>query len=402
MNAIRAVCQGPCGQVIALVWALALLAGPASGQQAVVLGGGGSRGLAHAGVLAGLEELGYEPKLVVGTSMGAIVGSLYAAGHSPGEVWRIVQAQDWPELFTQVPRPVSPRRELRHPQLEVGIGVERPAGLVAEWRINRALAHLLFDAGTRSGGDFDRLPRRFRSVAADLRTGRAVVIAEGDLARAVRASMAVPGVFAAVVRGGAPLVDGGIANYLPVSVARAAGARYVVAPGVSRPAREIEARSAPAVALRGLRLTLRNTLPDTAPDVLVLPDIPPQISEALFPRDPTPLLRAGVEAARRDAAGRLPASGGSPPRAPLPQPDSLVALRIETTDAGVAALARRLFRDAAPARYDTARVLRALDRLYETGLVDGVWPRVERAAAADGSGGGAGALVVRVDPVART
>src|SRR5690606_14372055 len=99
MNAIRAVCQGPCGQVIALVWALALLAGPASGQQAVVLGGGGSRGIAHAGVLAGLEELGYEPGLVVGTSMGAIVGSLYAAGHSPGEVWRIVLAQDWPELL---------------------------------------------------------------------------------------------------------------------------------------------------------------------------------------------------------------------------------------------------------------------------------------------------------------
>jgi len=149
-------------------------------------------------------------------------------------------------------------------------------------------------------------------------------------------------------------------------------------------------------------LTLRNTLPDTAPDVLVLPDIPPQISEALFPRDPTPLFRVGVEAAQRDAAGRLPASGGSPPRAPLPRPDSLVALRIETTDAGIAALARRLFRDAAPARYDTARVLRAMDRLYEAGLVDGVWPRVERAAAADGSAGGAGELVVRVDPVART
>lgn len=403
MNGIRAVCQDLYGQVIALGWVLMLLlVGEASGQQAVVLGGGGSRGLAHAGVLAGLEELGYEPELVVGTSMGAIIGSLYAAGHSPDEVWRIVLAQDWPELFVHMPRPVGPRRELRYPQLEVGIGVERPAGLVAEWRINRALVHLLFDAGARSGGDFDRLPRRFRSVAADLRTGEAVVIAEGDLARAVRASMAVPGVFAAVVRGGAPLVDGGIANYLPISVARAAGARYVVASDVIRPAPEIEDRSALAAGLRGLRLTLRNTLPDTVADVLVLPEIPPQISEALFPRDPTPLFRAGMEAARRDAAGRPPASGGSPPRAPLPQPDSLVVLRIETSDPGVAALARRLFRDVAPARYDTARVLRAVDRLYETGLVEGVWPRVERVTAADEGARGAGELVVRVDPVART
>src|SRR5690606_13534234 len=111
MNGIRAVCQDLYGQVIALGWVLMLLlVGEASGQQAVVLGGGGSRGLAHAGVLAGLEELGYEPELVVGTSMGAIIGSLYAAGHSPDGVWRIVLAQDWPEFFVHMPRPVGPRR----------------------------------------------------------------------------------------------------------------------------------------------------------------------------------------------------------------------------------------------------------------------------------------------------
>src|SRR5690606_41580353 len=176
-------------------------------------------------------------------------------------VWRIVLAQDWPELFVHMPRPVGPRRELRYPQLEVGIGVERPAGLVAEWRINRALVHLLFDAGALSGGDFDRLPRRFRSVAADLRTGEAVVIAEGDLVRAVRASMAVPGVFAAVVRGGAPLVDGGIANYLPVSVARAAGARNVVASDEMWPAPEIEDRDGPGGGLAALPSRLRQHLP---------------------------------------------------------------------------------------------------------------------------------------------
>src|SRR5690606_34258429 len=105
-----------------------------------------------------------------------------------------------------------------------------------------------------------------------------------------------------------------------------------------------------------------------------------------------PLLRAGEAAALRDAAGRLPAGGGSPPRPPAPPPDSLVALRIESSDPGVASLARRLFRAAAPMRYDTARVLRAVDRLYETGLAEGVWPRVERTERE-----GDAELVVRVD-----
>ncbi|HEY8470859.1 MAG TPA: patatin-like phospholipase family protein [Longimicrobiales bacterium] len=393
---------------IALAWPLILLASSASAQQAVVLGGGGARGLAHAGVLAGLEQLGYAPELVVGTSMGAIIGSLYAAGESPDAIRRTVMAQDWAEMFTHAPRPVGPRRELRYPALDIAPDPEQPTGLVADWRINRTLVRLLFDAGARSGGDFDRLPRRFRAVAVDLRTGGVVVLARSDLARAVRASMAVPGFFAPVRLGDTLLVDGGIGDNVPVAVARAEGAAFVVASDVVRPRPEVVERFPLDVAARALRLLLRRA-PLAEPDVLVLPDISPGISEALFPRDPTPLIRAGYEAALRDAGGRLPASGGAAPRAPAPPPDSLLALRVESSDAAVAALARRVLRSVAPAEYSETRVLRALDRLYATGLATGVWPRVEPRAAeaearatAGGAAGRDGELVVDVTPAERT
>jgi predicted acylesterase/phospholipase RssA len=406
MNEIRGRCQGLYVRGIALACPLILLASSASAQQAVVLGGGGARGLAHAGVLAGLEQLGYAPELVVGTSMGAIIGSLYAAGESPDAIRRIVMAQDWAEMFTHAPRPVGPRRELRYPGLEIAPAAERPGGLVADWRINRTLVRLLFDASARSGGDFDRLPRRFRAVAADLRTGAAVALARGDLARAVRASMAVPGFFAPVRLGDTLLVDGGIGDNLPVDVARAEGATFVVASDVVRPQPEVVERFPLDVAARALRLLLRRA-PPADPDVLVLPDIAPGISEALFPRDPTPLLRAGYEAALKDAEGRLPAFGGAAQRAPAPPPDSLLVLRIESTDEAVAALAQRLLHRLAPAEYSETRVLRALDRLYATGLVTGVWPRVEpRAAGAPATEGGAtardGELVVDITAAERT
>src|SRR5690606_35936303 len=140
---------------------------------------------------------------------------------------------------------------------EIAPAAERPGGLVADWRINRTLVRLLFDASARSGGDFDRLPRRFRAVAADLRTGAAVALARGDLARAVRASMAVPGFFAPVRLGDTLLVDGGIGDNLPVDVARAEGATFVVASDVVRPQPEVVERFPLDVAARALRLLLR-------------------------------------------------------------------------------------------------------------------------------------------------
>lgn len=358
---------------LALVFLALHAPGRAAAQEALVLGGGGSRGLAHGGVVVGLERLGRDPEIVVGTSMGAVVGALYAAGYEPDRIWRIIAEEDWPALFTPVPIPVGPDRDPRAPILQFG-GGDRPSGLVPDRRINRRLARLLFEPQARSRGDFDRLPRRYRAVAASLRTGGRVVLGRGDLARAVRASMAVPGFFAPVRRGDEWLADGGIRDNLPVDVAHALGARNIVAVDVLRPPPSIGETDPLSIGLRGLRLLLQNATPATPPpDVLVLPAIPPEFPETLFPRDATPLLRAGLDA----TLAALPSGARAPPRRPLhPLPDSLAGLDILADDAAVGALARRVFADVAPARFDAAAVLAAADRLYATGLVTGVWPSV--------------------------
>jgi predicted acylesterase/phospholipase RssA len=367
----------------------------AGAQEALVLSGGGSRGLAHAGVLMGMEELGFDPDIVVGTSMGAVVGALYAAGYEPEEIRQRMSAIDWAGVFTSSPVVLGPDRAVRYPlvNFDLKVGELRFArGLIAQWRINRALAALLFDANARARGDFNRLARRYRAIAADLETGDAVVLAEGDLARAARASMAVPGIFAPVVWNDQVLVDGGIVNNLPIDVARQLGARQVIAVDVGRPGPEIIDQSPFGVIERALDLMQERTQRDPVPpDLLVLPDIEPGFGGANFPADPTPLFDLGLAAARRDLSGanHIASRGERPLSAP---PDSFVALRVEAADSALAALARRMFRGVAPGRYDPDAVLAAMDRLYTTGLLEAVWPQVVEDSVTGGS-----VLVVRLD-----
>lgn len=391
--------------VAAVAAAVAGLRMPAAAQQALVLGGGGSRGLAHAGVLVGLDSLGYSPELVVGTSMGAIIGALYAAGHEPDAIWRLVLETDWQELFTPMPAAFGPDRRLVYPlfgfPLDDGPGA-RPRGLVPDWRVNRLLERTLLDAGVRSRGDFDRLPRRYRAVTADLANGKAVVLGRGDLARAVRASMAVPGVFAPVLWDGRVLVDGGIADNLPVAEAAELGGRPIVAVDVVRPDAGVPEIGSLSLAIRAFRLVLENARPDTIqPDVLILPDLGPGLSEALFPRDPEWLLETGLAA----VAGVPPAGPGqTPARAPLPAPARLGAPVVDADDPGLTPLVRAAFGRELPGPYDPEGLLRAADRLYATGLFEGIWLHVPpRGGGADGgaTGGDAEPVVVRAEATPR-
>lgn len=364
-------------------------------EEALVLSGGGSRGLAHVGVLVGLERLGHDPELVVGTSMGAVVGALYAAGYPPEEIQRQVREVDWGATFTPAPLLVGPERETRYPLVSFDRDVDPlrfNRGVVPQWRINRALVRLLFDANARGRGDFDRLARRFRAVAADLKTGDTVVLARGDLARAARASLAVPGVFAPVEWGDRSLVDGGIATNLPTGVAREMGAERVVAVDVSRPPPEIQGRAPLQVAGRALDLLQENAQKDPVPpDVLVLPEIPPTFYGVTFPGDPTPLFALGLRAALRDAT---PAPGSGPRARRLPPaPERLGGLLVEAPDPAAEALVRRIFADVVPGPYAPGAVLRAVDRLYTTGLFEGVWPRVVE----DTLGWASPALLVRLE-----
>ncbi|MBW3655958.1 MAG: patatin-like phospholipase family protein, partial [Gemmatimonadetes bacterium] len=127
---------------------------PAAGTDGLVLSGGGSRGLAHPGSLMALEERGFDADIVTGTSIGALVGALYAVGYPAADIQRQVEAVDWGELFTTTPVVIGPERAVRYPLLSYD---RQPdplrfnRGIVPQWRMNRALVRLLFDGEAQIG-----------------------------------------------------------------------------------------------------------------------------------------------------------------------------------------------------------------------------------------------------------
>jgi NTE family protein len=201
----------------------------------LVLGGGGARGAAHIGVLKILERERVPIDCIVGTSMGAIVGGLYASGYSADEIERVLKGINWGEVFKDDPirgeRPVRRKEdELRFVGgVEVGLdagGIALPQGFVQGQQLLLLLRRLF--QSTWQVEHFDRLPIPFRSVAADIVSGEKVVFAEGDLATAIRASMSVPGAFAPIRVNGRLLVDGGMVDNVPIDEARALGAERLI------------------------------------------------------------------------------------------------------------------------------------------------------------------------------
>jgi NTE family protein len=208
----------------------------------LALSGGGARGLAHIGVLKVLEELGLPVDMIAGTSMGAIVGGLYAAGYNTEQLRAMVSEVDWSEAFSSLPE----RRVLRLDQkdeslrylFEVGVGegtINLPAGLLSGYKLTTLLTrHCLPVAHVE---DFSQLPIAFRAVATDITNGETVILSRGSLAQAMRASMSIPSVFPPFEVNGRLLVDGGITQNLPVQTVREMGADVVIAVNVSTPLR---------------------------------------------------------------------------------------------------------------------------------------------------------------------
>jgi NTE family protein len=208
----------------------------------LVLSGGGARGLAHVGVLKELEAARIPIDFVAGTSMGSIVGGLYASGMTPTELERRVLAMDWNSVFADRPprEQLSLRRKVDDPKLslpfEIGMrdGVFRaPTAAVGTIGLERMLNDLTRELPLDVA--FDRLPIPYRAVATDLVTGEAVVFDRGNLASVMRASMSVPAAFAPVEIGGRLLVDGGLVNNLPVDLVRSMGADIVIAVNIGTP-----------------------------------------------------------------------------------------------------------------------------------------------------------------------
>ena len=244
-----------------LAWVLALLGplcGTAAAQDAspttpsrprigLVLAGGGAKGAAHIGVLGVLDELRIPIDCVVGTSMGALVGATFATGMRPEEIEREVLAIDWARTVGgQGRRDRMPiKRKLATMSytipLEVGFsrdGLRMPGGLIVTQEIEQFIRTLV--APFRYTQDFDDLPIPFRAVATDMVAGEMVILENGDLSEAMRASMAMPGVFAPVTRDGKVLSDGGMMRNLPVDIGRQLCADVVIAVWMSSPATEAD------------------------------------------------------------------------------------------------------------------------------------------------------------------
>ena len=276
----------------------------------LVLSGGGALGLAHVGVLRVLEELHVPIDCVAGTSMGAIVGGLYAAGYSPAELEELVRTLDWRSFVQDAPdrrhlpyrRKVDDQTYLAHWELGVSRrGLTIPSGLVVGHRLGAVLRVLALRAGQPA--DFDHLALPFRAVATDSASGETVVMDRGDLGSALRASMAVPGLFSPVERDGRLLIDGGVVANLPVDAARAMGADVVIAVDLGRPlAGRDRPSSVVGVLGQTVNLLSRREVERALAGVEVA--IRPQVGEfRLLDFDAGPaLVERGVAAAREQAS----------------------------------------------------------------------------------------------------
>jgi NTE family protein len=282
----------------------------------LVLSGGGARGAAHVGVLKVLEELRIPVDYIAGTSMGSIVGGLYASGLSPQSMELTFNDIDWKDALTDEPprKNISFRRkEDDHEALfrfELGIGkggIIFPSGLIAGQKLGFILRSLTLHVANIDR--FDELAIPFRAVAADLDDGQMVVLDGGDLADALRASMSVPGAFTPVVLEGRTLVDGGIVRNLPVDIARAMGAERLIAVDVSTPPKGVvEDQSIFGVWSQTYDLlTYENVLEQKAllseRDLLIVPDLT-DIHFAAFTQMPDAIDRGEAAARRHESALR--------------------------------------------------------------------------------------------------
>jgi NTE family protein len=275
----------------------------------LALSGGGARGLAHIGVLKVLEELRVPVHCVTGTSMGAVVGGTFAAGVPPARMQETVDKTDWNEVFTDRPprgeisirRKADDYKTLFAPEFGIGKdGLALPKGLLAGVSIEAYFRSL---TGSASGiTDFRSLPVPFRAIAADIVTGEAVILESGSVSQAMRASMSVPGAMSPVEINGKLLVDGGIANNLPIDEARKLCADVVIAVNISTPPlKREEITSALSVSLQLVNLlgkaTVDQQLKDMRPnDVLISPELG-DISSGSFERS-NDAIRIGEEATR--------------------------------------------------------------------------------------------------------
>lgn len=252
----------------------------------LVLSGGGARGYAHLGVLKALEQMHIPIDYIAATSMGAVVGGLYASGLSAGELERRLIETNLSDIaFDRNERASLPQSQ-REDDFQYPIGLSAGYGdgklkLAAGFVQGNNLLALLQNWTLRLPGNisFDKLPIPFRAVATDLANGAEVVLTQGSLPRAIRASMAAPGLFAPSQLDGRTLVDGGLVRNLPVKLAREMGADIIIAVNIATELRDpLTLNSPAAVAQQMVTILMRQNVQEqigllNERDVLIEPDM---------------------------------------------------------------------------------------------------------------------------------
>ena len=211
----------------------------------LVLSGGAARGLAHVGVLKALEEQGIHIDAIAGTSMGAVIGGLYASGYKIDELEKLALGIDWKEALSDAPEredvPFRRKQDDRDFLVKQKLSFRDdgslglPLGVIQGQNLALLLESLL--AHSSDIRDFDKLPIPFRAVATDIVNGEKVVFRKGHLPQVIRASMSIPAVFAPVEINGQLLVDGGMVDNITVDVAREMGVDMVIVVDIGTPLR---------------------------------------------------------------------------------------------------------------------------------------------------------------------
>ncbi|WP_175835285.1 patatin-like phospholipase family protein [Burkholderia anthina] len=262
--------------------------GGAAGRPSIglVLSGGGARGYAHLGVLKVLEENRIPIDCIAGTSMGAVVGGLYASGMAADEMQKRLSEVNLADIaFDVTDRADLPQSSREDERLYInGLtlgfgkkGVKAPVGLVQGNRLQALLAN--WTAAVPTNQPFNQLPIPYRAVATDLQTGQMVVLDHGSLPLAIRASMAMPGLFAPAEINGRALVDGGLVSNLPVDTARQMGANVVIAVDIGSQLRPLDALASPADVMQQMvGILIRQNVTSQrkqldAQDILLTPDL---------------------------------------------------------------------------------------------------------------------------------
>lgn len=203
---------------------------------AVVLAGGGAKGVAHIEALRAIEEAGVPIDMVVGTSMGSIIGGMYCIGLSPDSMTALVNGRNWMKLILDNPdydnRTLSARRNNENFIMRMGISEDRRfsdtgrGGLIAGANVMNFLNEVT--SSVPDSIDFLSLPVPFACVGTDVHTGQSTVFTSGNMSKAIRASMSIPTVFTPIRIDGVPYIDGGVSDNFPVDVARNMGADIVI------------------------------------------------------------------------------------------------------------------------------------------------------------------------------